>query len=178
METRHIHEILLRDAASWNAFRKNTRGTSTSMRRINLDDADLSLRDLSEIDFAGASFRRANASGADFRNANLSFSDFRDANLEGANLIGADLRGADFRRTILAYVVADKAEILGIRLDAGSTFPPMPPEDTAETIARHSVKIILENTLKVLPSIDAHIGGIDDNDPWVSLDEMPHPANK
>ena len=71
--------------------------SGANLKRINLQDADLSGANLS-----GANLKRANLSIADFRYANLSGANLSNAVLSDANFFNADLSGANLTDTNLS----------------------------------------------------------------------------
>jgi uncharacterized protein YjbI with pentapeptide repeats len=73
--------------------------------KINLFGADLSGKNLSNVEFPSANLCYSNLSGtnlknANLRNANLAFTNLRYAWLCGANLTGVHLNQTDFRGAI------------------------------------------------------------------------------
>lgn len=70
-----------------------------NMISAQLEGADLSGRDLSNVNFMGAelekvNFQKANLSNANFKNADLEEANFKGANITGANFSGAELEFA------------------------------------------------------------------------------------
>jgi len=74
--------------------------------RANFRKADLSYKNLSNVNLESANFIRANLQGATLNDARLSW----------GNLIGADLSGADLRRADLRWAALNGANLSGADL--------------------------------------------------------------
>ncbi|NQS70724.1 MAG: hypothetical protein HQQ73_00960 [Desulfobulbaceae bacterium] len=72
---------------------------------------------LSQLDFAGRSFRKFDLERANFQGSNLTKADLRSANLKGANLSGALLQGADLRKADLYRANLRGADLTDARLN-------------------------------------------------------------
>ena len=78
--------------------------------------AELSGKDLSDLDLSGLDFRHARLQGVSFFGSKLIQTDFREASLVGANLngswlMGTDFTGADLTRASLLSVVVLGGEV-------------------------------------------------------------------
>ena len=85
--------------------------TLLGLRRIDLNDADLTA-----VFLVGADLVDANLVGADLRDADLRDAYLRDAGLRGADLRGADLSGADLSYAGLRGADLDNANLGGADL--------------------------------------------------------------
>jgi uncharacterized protein YjbI with pentapeptide repeats len=117
---------LREDESAWNAWRKQHPDLEIDLSSANLDEMDLSRRDLRRVDFSlsrliGASLAFSDLSDANLFqarliSANLTLANLRNAQMSSAmlrssNLAGADLRGADLNRADLS-----NAKLAGAKL--------------------------------------------------------------
>src|ERR671911_279945 len=86
----------------------------------NLTRADLSGRNLSEVNLRRAELSEANLTGADLSGTNLSEANLSRADLMGANLTGAKLTGADLREADLSGADLSGADLSGADLSTAS----------------------------------------------------------
>ena len=84
---------------------------NANLREANLNNADLSSAALKNADLGGANLRNADLRDADLGGANLRDADLRDADLRNANLRKADLINANLRKADLAYADLRKADL-------------------------------------------------------------------
>ena len=96
-------DILKRDPAEWNRWRKYNQDSQPEFARIVLNDRNL----------AGINFGSANLSGVNLDGSNLSSANLRDANLEGASLIETDLTNADLTQAVLRNANLSGASLAG-----------------------------------------------------------------
>lgn len=116
--------------------------TGADMRGVNLGTSRFNDAIMVDVDFSlwgyenwthiGNSFIRADLRGADFRDTNIAGANFRDADLRGAKFDtvngvhtiswrGTDLRGATAWRVMIAGLLAEGADVIGM------IEVPMPP---------------------------------------------------
>lgn len=100
-----------------------TSGRKMSLRRANLQDADLRGLDVAQAadgspnaDLSYASLQRAKLWNAKMRGVDLTGADMRRAILTGADLSDSDLHGADLRRAVLAGADLNDARLPSARL--------------------------------------------------------------
>jgi uncharacterized protein YjbI with pentapeptide repeats len=102
---------------NWNKWRVENSKVIPTLRKADLDSANLRRADL-----RGANLRYAHLEGAHLEGALLEGAVLWDANLEGvhldsANLLGADLRGADLERADLREANLDSADLREANLE-------------------------------------------------------------
>jgi len=106
-------DILSQGVEVWNKWRKENQWVTTELNGIkvalnpDLRNADLSGRELRDIDFGRvdlleADISNANLINANFKNANIEKCDFNSAFLLGADFFETLARQADFRKATLA----------------------------------------------------------------------------
>lgn len=95
------------------------RGFLAAAKKVNLQQADLSLSSWVAADLRGADLRNAKLNGASFANADLSDADLSGADLSGAFFGNASLRGAKFDEAIFKNTDVAGAYLSLIGLTAG-----------------------------------------------------------
>lgn len=130
-------ELLRRDPAAWNGWRRDNADVVPNLDAVelnglvldgaNLDDVVLFEAGLANASLVGASLRRAVLQGADLHGANLRSADLSDADLSGtwnrdptARLVwptGADLRDASLHDTLFARTALRGCKLGGARLN-------------------------------------------------------------
>jgi uncharacterized protein YjbI with pentapeptide repeats len=95
-----MERVLKKDGSLVTEFEGDLRAIEWD--QINLDDADLSKRNLEGAYMANSCMRRANLQGTDLYWATLTGSDLSHADLRHACLRGAKLNGVSFRRADLS----------------------------------------------------------------------------
>ncbi len=112
-----IVQLTISDRRHKRHVRKLTRRRSveaeTTMRGVELHDADLRGVELQGADLRGAVLAGARLDHADLRNSDLRGVDLRDAQFLDANLSGVDLSGADLRGAVFRSTDFEKALFTG-----------------------------------------------------------------
>jgi uncharacterized protein YjbI with pentapeptide repeats len=112
------------------AFIRDNNGRTYRLgEKTDLGGANLSNKDLSEVNFQQSRLIGTNLQNANLTNADLRDADLADADLTGATLIGADLSGANLAGAVLVDVDFDNTTIfpatmvpdLSFRFDINST---------------------------------------------------------
>jgi len=96
-------DILKRDPAEWNRWRKYNPESWPDLAGVVLNDRNL----------VGANLSSANLSGAKLDGSNLSSANLRGANLESASLIETDLTNADLTEALLRNANLSGASLAG-----------------------------------------------------------------
>lgn len=131
-DPKHVR-ILSFGASQWNEWRQDHQGANSI--RLDLSGADLSGRNLREVDLSevyltnanlskselqGANFTLASLDGADLREAHLCSTNFFDANMNRIKIDGADLSGASLREASLQHTDFRSVNLSGVTLRQAS----------------------------------------------------------
>ena len=87
-----------------------------NFRYANLQQADLSYKNLANINLIAADLTGANLSHTNLKNAKLIEANLRNANLSNANLSNAKLMGANLKNAILVDTKCDRADLTNVIL--------------------------------------------------------------
>lgn len=110
-------KILSHGRVAWNEWKAKKRHGTINLGNANLTGKNLSQYDLSGVNFANANLTKANLSEADLSGANLQKANLTEAQAKGANLTWANLSEATLKYTDLSGANLTHTDLTGTRFN-------------------------------------------------------------